>query len=167
VLPPDTPIVLQLSSPADYRSVVFSLARVGYDRIAGYLADSLETWEALGLPTTSGDVRDIDPQELSIMLDGANRPVVVDVRESWEYAQGHVPGARLIPLGEFARQAGELDPKQPIAVICASGSRSQSAAALLGQKGFETVYNVMGGTLGWMQRGLPLERTQSREIEGR
>ncbi|CAG0947164.1 partial thiosulfate sulfurtransferase, partial [Anaerolineae bacterium] len=40
-----------------------------------------------------------------------------------------------------------------------SGTRSQSAAALLGQKGFETVYNVVGGTVGWIQRGLPLSTT--------
>lgn len=160
VLAPDTPIVLLLSEPADYERVVYSLARVGYDQVVGYLADSLTTWEALGLPTSAGDVRDIDPQELYDLLEQGNgaRPLVIDVRETWEYAQGHVPGARLISLGEFARHTDELDPQQPIAVICASGGRSQSAAALLGQRGFETVYNVVGGTLGWMQRGLPVER---------
>lgn len=160
VLPPDAPLVLMLANADDYRRVVYSLARVGYDSVVGYLADSLETWEALGLPTTSGDVRDIEPDELNDLLRHGNghRPIVIDVREKWEYAQGHVPGARLISLGEFARRVDELDPAQPVAVICASGSRSQSAAALLGQKGFETVYNVVGGTLGWMQDGLPLER---------
>ena len=60
------------------------------------------------------------------------RAVVVDVRETWEYARGHVPGARLISLGELARRAEELDPAAPVAVICATGGRSQSAAALLG-----------------------------------
>ncbi|MBE2270794.1 MAG: MBL fold metallo-hydrolase [Anaerolinea sp.] len=160
VLPPDVPLVLMLADPADYRRVVYSLARVGYDQIAGYLADSLLSWEALGLPTTAGDVRDIDPLELNELLEHGNgsRPIVIDVRESWEFSSGHVPGARLIPLGQFARHVAELDPAQPVAVICASGSRSQSAAALLGQKGFETVYNILGGTMGWMQRGLPLER---------
>lgn len=67
-----------------------------------------------------------------------------------------------MPLGEFARRVDELDPSQPVAVICASGSRSQSAAALLGQKGFETVYNVVGGTFNWMQQGLPL--VQAEEV---
>jgi hydroxyacylglutathione hydrolase len=159
VLPPDVPIILMLADANDYRGVVYSLARVGYDNVAGYLADSLESWEALGLPTTAGDVRDIEPQELNALLEDAHaaRPVVIDVRESWEYAQGHVPGARLISLGEFARHTDEFDLTQPIAVICASGSRSQSAAALLGQKGFDTVYNVVGGTFNWMQHGLPIE----------
>ncbi len=160
VLPPDAPIILMLADANDYRRVVYSLARVGYDQVVGYLSDSLETWEAFGLPTTSGDVRDIEPPELNELLEkgNGNRPLVIDVRESWEYASGHVPGARLISLGEFSRHLGELDPKQPVAIICASGSRSQSAAALLGQKGFDTVYNVVGGTYNWMQHGLPLER---------
>jgi rhodanese-related sulfurtransferase len=83
---------------------------------------------------------------------------VVDVREPWEYKQGHVPGAILIPLGQLSSRLGELDPEKPVAVICASGSRSQSAAAVLGQKGFKTVYNVSGGTSAWMYSGLPLER---------
>lgn len=160
VLPPDIPVILMLANADDYRRVAYSLARVGYDNVVGYLADSLETWEALGLPTTAGDVRDIEPQELKALLDNDPdaRPIVIDVRESWEYASGHVPGARLISLGEFARHTHELDPNQPIAVICASGSRSQSAAALLGQKGFNTVYNILGGTSSWMLHGLPIER---------
>ncbi len=159
VLPADLPVILMLSDANDYRRVVYSLARVGYDNVVGYLADSLEAWAALGLPTTSGDVRDIEPEELKELLEkGSNQPMVIDVRESWEYAQGHVPGARLISLGEFAHRVEELSPTQPVAVICASGSRSQSAAALLGQKGFDTVYNVIGGTFNWMQHGLPIER---------
>ncbi|MBX3084240.1 MAG: MBL fold metallo-hydrolase [Anaerolineae bacterium] len=158
VLPPDVPIILLLANAEDYRRVVYSLARVGYDAVIGYLADSLQTWEAMRLPTASGDIRDINAMQLQELLDHDQKPLVIDVRETWEYKQGHVPGARLISLGEFARRADELDPLQPVVVICASGSRSQSAAALLGKKGFETVYNVVGGTLGWMQQGLPLER---------
>lgn len=160
VLPADIPVVLLLPDAGAYERVVYSLARVGYDLVAGYLADSLETWESFGLPTTSGDVRDIDAAELNELIEHGNgsRPLVVDVRESWEFSQGHIPGAKWIALGELAGRISELDPQQPVAVICATGGRSQSAAALLGQKGFATVYNVVGGTLGWMQRGLPLER---------
>lgn len=160
VLPPDVPVILLLADPADYRRVVYGLARVGYEQVVGYLADSLDTWAALGLPITSGDVRDVEPEELHHLLDSANgdRPMVIDVREPWEYASGHVPGAKLIPLGSLRREMNKLDPSQAVAVICASGSRSQSAAALLGQQGFKVVYNVVGGTLNWMQSGLPLER---------
>lgn len=160
VLPPDTPIILLLPNTEQYRESVYALARVGYDSVIGYMMDNLQTWEALGLPTTSGNVRDIEPDELFKLLENGNgnRPVVIDVRESWEFKQGHVPGATLISLGELSRRIPELNPEQPIAVICASGGRSQAAAALLGQKGFATVYNIVGGTFGWMQSGLPIER---------
>ncbi len=158
VLPPDASIVLMLSDVSDYRRVVYSLARVGYDNVIGYLADSLQTWEAMRLPTVSGDIHDINALQLHDMLEEKDSPLVIDVRETWEYMQGHVPGARLISLGEFARHVDEFDPKQPIVLICASGGRSQSAATLLGKKGFEMVYNVVGGTNGWIQRGFPVER---------
>jgi len=160
VFPPDAPIILLLADPADYESVVYSLARVGYDNVIGYLSESLDVWEKMGLPITAGDVKDIEPRDLNDLLLHGNgsRPVVVDVREPWEYQQGHVPGALLMPLGQLSMRVSELDPEKPVAVICASGSRSQSAAALLGQKGFKTVYNVVGGTGYWVRSGLEIER---------
>ena len=160
VFPPDVPVILLLEKPSDFARVVYSLARVGYDNIIGYLAEGLDAWQRMGLPLTAGDVRDLEPVELQRMLQSSSEesPTVVDVREPWEYKQGHVPGAILIPLGQLSSRLGELDPEKPVAVICASGSRSQSAAAVLGQKGFKTVYNVSGGTSAWMYSGLPLER---------
>ena len=160
VLPPDVPLILLVSDEAAYRRVVYSLARVGYENVVGYLAQSLEDWEAMGLPIASGDIKDIEPAELDQLLHSANgdRPIVLDVREPWEYRQGHVPGAKLIPLGELIARVDELDPSAPVAVICAHGNRSQSGAALLGQKGFKMIYNVAGGTGAWARLGLPLER---------
>lgn len=160
VLTPDESIVLLLSDPAEYRHVLLSLARVGFENVLGYLAGDLDAWQALGLPITSGDVQDIEPKALQTLLDGpeGDRPLVIDVREPWEYEEGHVRGARLIPLGDLMARLGELDAARPVAVICASGSRSQSAAALLGQKGFATVYNILGGVSRWTIAGLPLER---------
>jgi hydroxyacylglutathione hydrolase len=159
VFPPDVPVILLLADPADYARVVYSLARVGYDNVVGYLSEGLDIWQKMGLPLTAGDIKDVEPAELHQMLQNEKeRPVVVDVREPWEYKQGHVPGALLIPLGQLASRLGELDPEKPVAVICESGSRSQSAAALLGQKGFKTVYNVSGGTGAWRYGGLALEK---------
>lgn len=166
ILPPDVPVILLLSGQneaevgADYIRAIYALARVGYDAVVGYLAESLEVWDAYGLPLASGDVQDIDPRDLHNLLTNGNgsKPIVIDVREPWEFAQGHIPGAQLISLGELGLRIKELDTQKPVAVICATGSRSQSAAALLGREGFETVYNVVGGTMRWMQSGLPLER---------
>ena len=161
VFPPDVPVILLLSDSAQYEQVVYSLARVGYDNVIGYLSDGLDVWEKMGLPITAGDIKDLEPAELHSLMQNCTNgdcPVVVDVREPWEYRQGHVPGAVLIPLGQLSSRLNELDPEHPVAVICASGSRSQSAAALLGQKGFKTVYNILGGTGAWMYSGLELER---------
>jgi len=160
VFPPDVPVILLLADASQYEQVVYSLARVGYDNVVGYLAESLDAWQKMGLPITAGDVKEVEPFELDRLIKSCTNgdcPVVVDVREPWEYRQGHVPGAILIPLGQLSSRAGELDPERPVAVICASGNRSQSAAALLGQKGFKTIYNVSGGTGAWMYSGLELE----------
>lgn len=160
VFPPDAPVILLLEGPSDYEQVVYSLARVGYDNVLGYLSENLDTWARMGLPLAAGDVQDVEPVELHRILQNCTNedcPVVVDVREPWEYQRGHVPGALLIPLGQLASRFGELDPERPVAVICASGNRSQSAAALLGQNGFKTIYNVSGGTSAWKRSGLELE----------
>ncbi len=158
VLAAEQPIVLLLDDPAEYRNIFFMLARVGYDHVFGYLAESLEAWEARGLPTASGDIQDIDPRELEARLHEDSRWVVLDVRELWEFRNGHVPGAKHVPLGELQARIGELDPNQPIAVICETGARSQTGAALLAQKGFKTIYNVREGTSGWRRRGFSIER---------
>lgn len=160
MLPSDAPIVLLLEDTSQYNEIVYMLARVGYENVLGYLSESLQAWEQAGLPLTAGYVIDVEPAELSHMLEtcsNGNCPTVVDVREAWEYQQGHVPGAKLIPLGQLSNRLSELNPEKPVAVICASGARSQSAASLLGQKGFKTIYNVVGGTSAWMYSGLQIE----------
>jgi hydroxyacylglutathione hydrolase len=158
VIPPEVALVLMLKNEQDYRRVVLSLARVGFENIVGYLADGIGAWQALGLPVASGDIQDISPAELADLWASRAVPQIVDVREPWEYHQGHIAGAVLIPLGQLGMRVQELDASQPVAVVCASGSRSQSAAALLGQKGFPRVYNLYNGMEGWARQGLPITR---------
>ncbi len=86
--------------------------------------------------------------------DGAH---VLDVREPHEYASGHVPGARLVPLSTVPDVAHELPVGQPIYVICQSGSRSRIAAAHLARIGHD-VRSVIGGTSGWIGAGRPVVR---------
>ena len=84
--------------------------------------------------------------------------VVLDVREDWEFAEGHVPGAILIPLGELERRSSELDPNDTLYVICRSGNRSQEASNILLKNGFKDIRNVQGGTLAWVQAGYQVEQ---------
>ena len=159
VLPPNAPVLLLLRDPSDYEQVVYSLARIGFDEGIGYLGEDLHAWEARGLPLASGDVQNIEPAELHRLRQGEMGGVlVVDVREPWEFQRGHVPEARLIPLAQLAARLVDLDAEQPVALICATGNRSQSAAALLAQKGFKIVYNVLGGTKAWKQQGFEISQ---------
>lgn len=83
---------------------------------------------------------------------------VLDVRTPEEFADGHVPGATLLPLQELEGRLGELEARrgEEIAVICASGGRSSRATELLRARGF-TASNVAGGTRAWVAAGYPTE----------
>lgn len=89
----------------------------------------------------------------------AGDAVVIDVRNPDEYASGHVPGARLVPLGELSSRMAELDDlkARPVHVICASGARSQRATQALAKAGFVHPINVNGGTRAWIAAGHPTE----------
>ena len=78
--------------------------------------------------------------------------VTIDVRERAEYAQAHVPGAVLVPMGELASRLGEIDRSARVHVICASGNRSKAMTDLLVAAGFDTA-SVAGGTRGWIESG--------------
>jgi len=84
---------------------------------------------------------------------------IVDVREPAEFngALGHVPGARLVPLGTLAARAGELSKERPIVTVCRSGARSAQATVLLGKAGFDRVANLAGGMLRWNAQRLHVE----------
>lgn len=100
--------------------------------------------------------RGVSVHDLKSALEGGD-PVVVDVREPWEYAEGHVPGALPMPLATVPQRAGELPTDQPVYVVCAVGARSGQAAAYLTRLGLAAV-NVEGGTGEWLAAGYPVER---------
>ncbi|WP_072688562.1 rhodanese-like domain-containing protein [Rhodococcus marinonascens] len=81
---------------------------------------------------------------------------VVDVREDYEYAQAHVPGAQWIPLGELGTRVAEVPDGNMVYVICASGSRSLYGADILLAAGRRAV-SVAGGTGAWLRSGHPTE----------
>lgn len=85
---------------------------------------------------------------------------VLDVREPGEFGAGHITAARNIPSGALKSRIGEIDKWKdlPVIVHCATGSRSQSAAAALKAAGFKDVFNLQGGMGAWVQAGMPLEK---------
>lgn len=81
--------------------------------------------------------------------------VLVDVREPDEWAEVHATGARLIPLGEVPERLGEIPTGAAVYVICRSGGRSMRAAEFLRTQGVDA-RNVAGGTMAWVEAGLPV-----------
>jgi len=99
----------------------------------------------LEVPTISIDsVPDPVPEEL----------VVLDVREPHEWAEGHIPGAIHMPLGELMDRRGELDPDLQTLVVCHVGGRSARATAYLVSNGHKAV-NLDGGMIAWEDAGRP------------
>jgi sulfur dioxygenase len=84
---------------------------------------------------------------------------VVDVREPDEFdgPLGHVPGAKLIPLGTLTERASGLERRKPLVVVCRSGARSAQATQMLGRAGFDRVANLSGGMLRWRSQGFTVE----------
>ena len=91
----------------------------------------------------------IDPAAAIRLLD-AGKAVAVDVREPDEYAVGHIPGAKLLPLGEVLSRAAEVlpDTHAPWLVYCRTGRRSADAVQKLASLGYENLYDL-GGILSW------------------
>ena len=92
---------------------------------------------------------EITVTELKARLDRGDKFVFIDVREPHEYKIASIPGAKLIPLGEFPKHIGEFNPADEIVIHCKSGGRSGRACAFLRQNGFQHVKNVVGGILAW------------------
>ena len=85
------------------------------------------------------------------LQDGA---LLLDVRESHEYAEGHVPGAQLLPLSVLPVRVHELPRDRPVYLVCQAGGRSAQAAQLLAADGIDA-RSVTGGTAAWISSGRP------------
>lgn len=94
------------------------------------------------------------PVDLKAWLGDPGRapPVLVDVREPWEFEICHLPGARLIPLQRLPTRLAELDPARATVVICHHGVRSFHAGRFLEHMGFAEVYNLSGGVDLWAKQ---------------
>lgn len=104
---------------------------------------------------------DVTREELRAQLDGPTPPLVLDVRTPEEYAAGHVPGAVNIPHDQAGARIEELRPHQDqtIVLYCKSGRRAGIAAEVLAQAGFGPLRHLAGDMPGWIDAGLPVEKT--------
>jgi rhodanese-related sulfurtransferase len=97
-------------------------------------------------------MQQLNPRELADLLGRAeqdSRPILLDVREPWEFDICRLDGSRLIPMRQIPASLGQLETDQPVVVICHHGIRSQQVALYLEHQGFSQVYNLRGGVDGW------------------
>ncbi len=93
---------------------------------------------------------EITPQAVASQLQLPNAPLLLDVRESWEYQTASIPNSLLMPMGDVASRAhAELDPDAPIVVLCHHGSRSLNVALWLRDQGFSHAQSLAGGIDAW------------------
>lgn len=154
-VPPGAALILLAETDADVARAVAALARVGLDTVTGYLTGA-DAVRAAGLPV--GTLPQVTPTALFQRLSEERDLVLLDVREPVEWADGHVPGARHIPMRQVAARVGELPRDRRMAITCAGGVRSSLVASLLLAQGFTDLVNVWGGMTGWVQSGLPTVR---------
>jgi rhodanese-related sulfurtransferase len=100
-------------------------------------------------------IKEIDAPELARWLDEkAGNFRVIDVRQMGEIAMGTVPNAAAVPLHTLPLKVNDLNRDETLVFVCRSGQRSAQACMFLQQHGFQNVYNLRGGMIGWAQSGL-------------
>jgi len=93
---------------------------------------------------------EITPQAYAQLRQQPNAPILLDVRESWEYDTASIPNSLLIPMGDIPSRAHtELDPDAPIVVMCHHGARSLNVAIWLRDQGFTHAQSLSGGIDAW------------------
>ena len=144
LLPFNTPMLL-ITEPGKEKESVVRLARVGFDKVKGYLDGGYEAW--LGAGEKIDMIIDVEADELIMDIPHDNNLVVLDVRRETEFADGHLKDAVNIPLDEMTDPGSiaNLEDNMNLYVHCAGGYRSVIAASLLKRQGIHNLRNVMGG----------------------
>lgn len=145
LMPFDRPMVLVTEEGKEEETVI-RMARVGFDKVEGFLEGGFEAWKKAGEKTDL--IINIEADELAMDMPFDQRLVVVDVRKPSEFINGHVKGARNIPLNDMTDPVvlGTVDDDHNnLYVHCQSGYRSMIACSLLKKEGIHNLRNVLGG----------------------
>jgi hydroxyacylglutathione hydrolase len=159
ILSYEKPILLILGNTKQLETVVPYLARLGYDRIEGYLcagAEScgLESWYTSAYPI--GNLGLLSVQNLKERLHSMDNLTVLDVRTDEEWSKGHIKDALHIFVGHLEERLDMVPVDKPVAAICSVGNRGSLAASILLRAGRREVYNVLGGMTAWQKADYPI-----------
>jgi rhodanese-related sulfurtransferase len=115
-------------------------------------------WPALARLTGAGGAQIGTLEATRLMNQGGT--LVLDIREAPDYATGHLPKARHIPLSQLSKRVDEIVrfKDKPVIVTCRNGAKAAGAARVLKQAGFSKVLALRGGVDAWQQASLPVEK---------
>lgn len=156
-VPSGAPLLLMAQGPSDLDRALQGLARVGVDNAVGFLQWGMIEWRNEGLPVEA--VPQITVNDLAQWLEEGRDLVVIDVREPFEWREGHIEGALHLPMLEAVERRSEVPPDRPKAVLCAGGLRSSTVISALKRQGIQGWYNVGGGMTAWLKAGYPVEQS--------
>ncbi|MCY7311665.1 MAG: MBL fold metallo-hydrolase [Chitinophagaceae bacterium] len=144
LLPFDAPIVL-ITEPGKEKETIIRMARVGFDKVKGYLEGGYADWATAGEDVDM--IIDVEADEMMMDIPHDKNLVVVDVRRPTEFADGHLKNALNLPLNDMVDPAmmANLEEEQNLYVHCAGGYRSIIASSLLKRQGIHNLRNVVGG----------------------
>ncbi|MFJ3937875.1 MBL fold metallo-hydrolase [Streptomyces parvus] len=153
VLPTDADLLVVAPQNRE-EEIVTRLARIGFDRVAGYLRSPDDALTALADEVTPASR--LTAAQVRAALSGDNPPVVLDVRNCGERGDnGFIDGALHIALGELPRRLDEVPRDRSLVLHCAGGHRSSIAASLLRHHGFTDVSDILGGYAAWTLLNTP------------
>jgi glyoxylase-like metal-dependent hydrolase (beta-lactamase superfamily II)/rhodanese-related sulfurtransferase len=150
------PLVLITDSGKEEETVL-RLARVGYEKVVGYLANGISTWAG-----KLDVVNSISAEEMKKKIqDGV---VVLDVRKPGEWNTAHLKAATFLPLSDFPDIIKDLNPEKPYLVHCGGGYRSMTAISIMKKKGFRDLTNIYGGFGAMQNAGLEIVTDQDQVL---
>jgi rhodanese-related sulfurtransferase len=147
VLDGEKPIAL-IAEPGTETEAATRLGRIGFDNVTGYLDGGMEAL-AGEADELFDRIERVTAATLREQLDGANPPLLIDVRSPAEYEREHIDAAVNFPLSRLMRSLDQLSPRRNLVVHCASGYRSAIAASLLRRAGRARVSDLVGGLPAW------------------
>jgi rhodanese-related sulfurtransferase len=161
----ETDVILVAGDAEKMAESRLRLARVGIERVIGYIEGGIDAWKRENL--VLDQVPQISVEDLArLMRERKDDVQVLDVRRQGEWEDSHIEGTLLMPLNQLVRTMEELDPHRPVAVHCKSGFRSSIATSLLQRAGFRHVSNVTGGFDAWKAAGLPVATPDKYQVLG-
>ncbi len=158
-IPYGRPLILIAERQQEVDTAVRYLIRIGYEDIAGHLAQGMESWIKGGNPISVIAASTV--HEVRRRLLAGDDMILVDLRDRRELDSGLIPGAMRLHLGELIGRSSELPADKEIVLFCGSGYRGGIAASMLRNSGIRNVRIMLGGFASWKANDYPVEKLRN------